>query len=190
MGELNDYRKGLDSHCGIMFENFCEIYADLLLPNALEKLHVAHGAVEQLDALCQICDRSNQKIYLFIDEYDHFTNSLLSNPESLYRYTNETHGEGYLRAFFNKIKAGTYSCIKRCFITGELKRGFPASNMVNPDNFVSLLFYFGMLSIGGLYKGKTKLIIPNLVVQEQLYTYLLSTYNEADKRTAIPIPKR
>ena len=34
-------------------------------------------------------------------------------------------------------------------------------------------------SIGGMYEGKTKLIIPNLVVQEQLYTYLLSTYNEA-----------
>ena len=98
VGELNDYRKGLDSHCGIMFENFCEKYADLLLPSALEKLHAAHGAVEQMDALCQICDRSNQKIYLFIDEYDHFTNSILSNPESLYRYTNETHGEGYLRA--------------------------------------------------------------------------------------------
>ena len=322
VGELNDYRKGLDSHCGIMFENFCEKYADLLLPSALEKLHAAHGAVEQMDALCQICDRSNQKIYLFIDEYDHFTNSILSNPESLYRYTNETHGEGYLRAFFNKIKAGTYSSIERCFITGvspvtmddltsgfnigtnyslspefnelmgfteeevremltyystnspfshsvdelielmkpwydnycfaqkkygkvtmynsnmvlyfvknyildgcvpdnmvednirmdyeklrmlirkdkefahdasiiqtlvkqgyitgELKRGFPASGMTDPDNFVSLLFYFGMLSIGGMYEGKTKLIIPNLVVQEQLYTYLLSTYNEAD----------
>ena len=29
-------------------------------------------------------------------------------------------------------------------------------------------------------KGKTKLTIPNLVVQEQLYTYLLNTYNDAD----------
>ena len=32
------------------------------------------------------------------------------------RYTDETHGEGYLRAFFNKVKAGTYSSIERCFI--------------------------------------------------------------------------
>jgi hypothetical protein len=36
----------------------------------------------------------------------------------LHCYTNETHGEGYLRAFFNKVKARTYSSIERCFITG------------------------------------------------------------------------
>ena len=261
-------------------------------------------------------------MYLFIDEYDHFTNAILADPESLHRYTNETHGEGYLRAFFNKVKAGTYSSIKRCFITGvspvtmddltsgfnigtnysltskfnqmmgftegevremltyystnspfkhsvdeliemmkpwydnycfaqesygettmynsnmvlyfvknyidngkapldmvedniridyeklrmlirkdkefahdasviqtlvsqgfitgELKKGFPATGITNPDNFVSLLYYFGMLTISGMHEGKTKLTIPNLVVQEQLYTYLLNTYNDAD----------
>lgn len=324
VGELDDYRKGLDAHCLTMFDYFCDIYADYLPQGLKEQLDQKHGAVEQFEFLYTECARAGQKIYLFIDEYDHFTNSILSNPESLYRYTNETHGEGYLRAFFNKIKAGTYSSIKRCFITGvspvtmddltsgfnigtnyslssefnelmgfteeevramltyystnspfkhsvdeliglmkpwydnycfaqrkygkvtmynsnmvlyfvknyimdgcvpdnmvednirmdyeklrmlirkdkefahdasiiqtlvkqgyisgELKRGFPASGMVNHDNFVSLLFYFGMLSIGGLYKGKIKLIIPNLVVQEQLYTYLLSTYNEAELR--------
>ena len=47
-----------------------------------------------------------------------FTNAILSDAESLHRYTEETHKEGYLRAFFNKVKAGTDSCIKRCFITG------------------------------------------------------------------------
>lgn len=64
------------------------------------------------------CNKTEQKIYLFIDEYDHFTNAILSDAESLHRYTEETHKEGYLRAFFNKVKAGTDSCIKRCFITG------------------------------------------------------------------------
>ena len=64
------------------------------------------------------CERAGQDIYLFIDEYDHFINAILSDVESLHRYTKETHKEGYLRAFFNKIKSGTYSSIKRCFITG------------------------------------------------------------------------
>lgn len=70
--------------------------------------------------------------------------------------------------------------VSQGFITGELKKGFPAINITHPDNFISLLYYFGMLTISGLYKGKTKLTIPNMVVQEQLYTYLLSTYNDAD----------
>ena len=52
--------------------------------------------------------------------------------------------------------------------------------ITNPDNFVSLLYYFGMLTISGMYEGKTKLTIPNQVVREQIYTYLLSTYDEAE----------
>ena len=83
-----------------------------------EKLDEKSGAVEQLEYLFTECNKTEQKIYLFIDEYDHFTNAILSDAESLHRYTEETHKEGYLRAFFNKVKAGTDSCIKRCFITG------------------------------------------------------------------------
>ena len=70
--------------------------------------------------------------------------------------------------------------VSQGYITGELKKGFPAVNITNPDNFISLLYYFGMLTISGIDKGKTELTIPNLVVQEQLYTYLLNTYNDAD----------
>ena len=322
IGELNNYRQGLDAHCQTMFDYFCDIYADYLPQGIKEKLDEKDGAVEQLEYLYTECQKTNQKIYLFIDEYDHFTNAILSDAGSLHRYTDETHKEGYLRAFFNKVKAGTDSCIKRCFITGvspvtmddltsgfnigtnysltpefnammgfteeevremltyystnspfhhsvdelieiikpwydnycfaeecyggttmynsnmvlyfvknyiqngkaprsmledniridyeklrmlirkdkefahdasiiqtlvsqgfitgELKKGFPAVNITNPDNFVSLLYYFGMLTISGTHKGKTKLTIPNMVVQEQLYTYLLNTYNEAD----------
>ena len=323
VGELHNYRKGLDAHCQTMFDYFCDIYADYLPQGIKEKLDEKEGAVEQFEYLFTECNKTNQRIYLFIDEYDHFTNAILADPESLHRYTNETHGEGYLRAFFNKVKAGTYSSIERCFITGvspvtmddltsgfnigtnyslspkfnemigfteeevrqmltyysttshfnhtvdelldimkpwydnycfaqgrygettmynsnmvlyfvknyldndgkapqnmiesniridyeklrmlirkdkefahdasiiqtlvnqgyitgDLKESFPATNITNPDNFVSLLYYFGMLTISGTHEGKTKLTIPNQVVREQLYAYLLSTYDEAD----------
>lgn len=322
-GALHNYRKGLDDHCRIVFDYFCDVYADYLPEGIKEKMGEKDGAVSQLEYLFTECARVNQKIYLFIDEYDHFTNTILSDANSLYRYIDETHKEGYLRTFFNKVKAGTDSSIKRCFITGvspvtmddltsgfnigtnyslspkfnemmgftesevremlgyysttshfnhsinqlieimkpwydnycfaqecygrttmynsnmvlyfvknyieyngevpkdmiedniridyeklrmlirkdkefahdasiiqtlvsqgyitgELKKGFPAANIIDPDNFVSLLYYFGMLTISGTYRGKAKLTIPNHVVQEQLYTYLLNTYNEAD----------
>lgn len=322
-GELHNYRQGLDAHCNTSFDYFCDIYAEYLPKGIKEVLNEKAGAVEQLDYLYHQCELAGQQIYLFIDEYDHFTNAILSDAESIHRYTEETHKEGYLRAFFNRVKAGTYSSIKRCFITGvspvtmddltsgfnigtnysltpkfnammgftedevremltyystkapfhhtvdelielmkpwydnycfaqecydqptlynsnmvlyfvknyidnngkaprnmiesniridyeklrmlirkdkefahdasiiqtlvsqgyitgELKDGFPAANIVDSDNFVSLLYYFGMLTVNGTYKGKTKLIIPNQVVREQLYTYLLNTYNEAD----------
>ena len=118
VGELHNYRKGLDAHCQTMFDYFCDIYADYLPQGIKEKLDAKEGAIEQFEYLFTECNKTGQRIYLFIDEYDHFTNAILADPESLHRYTNETHGEGYLRAFFNKVKAGTYSSIKRCFITG------------------------------------------------------------------------
>ena len=62
------------------------------------------------------------------------------------------------------------------YIAAELKTGFPARSITDPRNFVSLLYYFGMLSIDGTMDGTTKLIIPNQVVREQLYKYLLETY--------------
>ena len=59
------------------------------------------------------------------------------------------------------------------FVTGTLKKGFPAESINDPDNFISLLFYFGMVTIKGTYRGKTKFVIPNEVVREQIYAYLL-----------------
>ena len=320
--ELNSYRQSLDAHCNTEFNFFCDVYAQYLPEGIKEEMNKKKGAVEQLDYLYKECVKTNQQIYLFIDEYDHFTNKILSEPACLEDYKSETHGTGYLRSFFDTVKAGTDSTIKRCFVTGvspvtmddltsgfnigtnyslspefnemtgfneeevramldyyattcefhhstdelieamkpwydnycfaeecygettmynsnmvlyfvknyiqrgkaprdmvedniridyeklrmlirkdkefahdasiiqtlvsegyvtgELKKGFPAINITNPDNFVSLLYYFGMLTISGTYKGKTKLTIPNQVVREQIYTYLLSTYNEAE----------
>ena len=323
--ELNSYRQSLDAHCNTEFNFFCDVYAQYLPEGIKEEMNKKKGAVEQLDYLYKECIKTNQQIYLFIDEYDHFTNKILSEPSCLEDYKSETHGTGYLRSFFDTVKAGTDSTIKRCFVTGvspvtmddltsgfnigtnyslspefnemtgfneeevramldyyattcqfhhstdelieamkpwydnycfaeqsyggttmynsnmvlyfvdnyirnggymprnmveenirvdynklrmlirkdkefahdastiqtlvqqgyvtgELKTGFPAETVAEPDNFISLLFYFGMLTISGTKRGKTLLTIPNQVVREQLYSYLLDTYNEADLR--------
>ena len=323
--ELNSYRQSLDAHCNTEFNFFCDVYAQYLPEGIKEEMNKKKGAIEQLDYLYKECIKTNQQIYLFIDEYDHFTNKILSEPSCLEDYKSETHGTGYLRSFFDTVKAGTDSTIKRCFVTGvspvtmddltsgfnigtnyslspefnemtgfneeevramldyyattcqfhhstdglieamkpwydnycfaeqsyggttmynsnmvlyfvdnyirnggymprnmveenirvdynklrmlirkdkefahdastiqtlvqqgyvtgELKTGFPAETVAEPDNFTSLLFYFGMLTISGTLEGETKLTIPNQVVREQLYSYLLDTYNEADLR--------
>ena len=62
---------------------------------------------------------ANQKVYLIIDEYDNFANSLLSRNEN--DYISLTHGDGFFRLFFNILKAhtsGNNSPIERIFITG------------------------------------------------------------------------
>ena len=320
---LDDYKDGLDNHCSLVFNFFCDIYAHILPANTKEGLEKLTDAVSQLRFLCQKCQEVGKKIYLFIDEYDNFTNMILAHEEHLMRYRNQTHGEGYLRQFFNTIKGAAGNSLGRVFVTGvtpvtmdnltsgfnigtnyslssdfnemtgfteeevrkmldyygsvlpfnhttdelikvmkpwydnycfaeerygettmynsmmvlyfvdnyidyeyqitkkmvetniridydkmrmlirhdkefahdasiiqqlvtqgfvigTLNENFPAERINDPDNFLSLLFYFGMVTIDGTYKGETKFIIPNEVVRDQMYTYLLDTYKEND----------
>ena len=319
--DLGNYRSALDAHCRTEFTILCDRYSSLLPSNLKENLMKEDGAVKQLDILYKVANEVGLKIYLFIDEYDHFTNHILSDAARLNEYKGETHGTGYLRTFFDTIKAGTDSSIERVFITGvspvtlddltsgfnigtnysldydfnemvgfteeevremltyygkyhkfnhtvdelieimkpyydnycfcedaygettmynsnmvlsfmfkyidnrcrlpkrmleenirvdynklrmlirkdkefahdasiiqtlvskgyvtgELKEGFPAEDIANNDNFLSLLYYFGMVTIGGFYRGKPKFVIPNEVVREQVYTYLLDNYHD------------
>ena len=320
---IDDYQKGLDSHCNIMFNHCCSIYSHLLPPDTKAEMNKKEGAIEQLAILCQKASETGQKIYLFIDEYDNFTNMILANEEHLMRYRKQTHGEGYLRRFFNTIKGfadgalgrvfvtgvspvtmddltsgfnigtnyslsprfnemtgfteeevrdmlGYYasvlsfnhtvdelilkmkpwydnycfaeevygkttmynsvmvlyfldnyinnecdipskmvetnirvdydkirmlirhdksfshdasiiqSLVTKGYVTGALNENFPAERINDPDNFLSLLFYFGMVTIDGTYHGSTKFVVPNEVVRDQMFTYLLDTYREND----------
>lgn len=320
---LDDYKNGLDNHCSLVFNFFCDIYAHILPTDTKEGLQQEPDAISKLWFLCQKCQEVGKKIYLFIDEYDDFTNMILAHEEHLVRYRNQTHGEGYLRQFFNTIKGAAGNSLGRLFVTGvtpvtmdnltsgfnigtnyslspdfnemtgfteeevremldyygsvlpfnhttdelikvmkpwydnycfaedrygettmynsvmvlnfvdnyirsnyqvpkkmvetniridydklrmlirhdkefahdasiiqqlvtqgfvigTLNENFPAERINDPDNFLSLLFYFGMVTIDGTYKGETKFIIPNEVVRDQMYTYLLDTYKEND----------
>ena len=319
--DLDNYRSALDAICNTEFNYFCDVYEQYLPKGIKEEMNKKNGCVEQLDHLYREARKTDAKIYLFIDEYDHFTNHILSDAARLDEYKGETHGTGYLRTFFDTIKSGTDSSIERVFITGvspvtlddltsgfnigtnysldygfnqmvgfteeevrdmltyysqhyefhhtvdelieimkpfydnycfsekaygettmynsnmvlyflfkyidnrcripkdppdnntrwdynkrrmlirkdkefahdasiiqtlvskgfvtgELKEGFPAEDIARNDNFVSLLYYFGMVTIGGIHRGKPKFVIPNEVVREQVYTYLLDNYHD------------
>ena len=123
---------------------------------------------------------SNMVLY-FVDNYTRYGKMPRNMIESNTRIDYEK-----LRMLIRKDKEFAHDAsiiqtlVSQGYITGELKENFPAANIADPDNFVSLLYYFGMLTISGTHEGKTKLTIPNQVVREQLYTYLLNTYHEAD----------
>lgn len=53
--------------------------------------------------------------------------------------------------------------------------------MTDVSNFKSLLFYFGLLSIKGVdMMGRPILHVPNLVVREQLFNFLIQGYARHD----------
>ena len=115
---LDNYKKGLDAHCNNKFNSFCSRYAHLLSPDIKEEMNQKEDAVAQLGFLCDKCAETGLKIYLFIDEYDHFTNQILVHKEHETRYREQTHGEGYLRHFFDTIKGAAGDSLGRVFVTG------------------------------------------------------------------------
>ena len=322
-GDLDGYKARMDGYCRIQFQGFVDDYADRLPADAMEKLMAEEGAANQLAALIKLCTKTDQQMYLFIDEYDHFTNAILSDAARERDYKAETHGTGAFRAFFDAIKSAAVGSVKRLFVTGvspvtmddltsgfnigtnytahpkfnamvgfteqevremldyyrqhypfrhttdelieairpwydnycfaeeclgesllfnsdmvlyflynyrdnngrfpskmldsnirtdysklrmlirkdrgfehdasiiqhivetggitaELKDSFPAEQITNPDNFVSLLYYFGMLTIAGSSIKGVKFRIPNQTVREQIYNYLTETYRDND----------
>ena len=64
------------------------------------------------------------------------------------------------------------------YIDTTIETTFPAIEMINPNMFVSLLFYYGMLTIGGTALDKLHLVVPNLNVWEQYYRFLFDQYQD------------
>lgn len=83
-----------------------------------------------------------------------------------------------------KGESPNFSIIKEIIETGQtttlINRSFPADEMTNPANFKSLLYYFGLLTISDVQEGRPLLAIPNQTVREQMYTYLIECYQQAD----------
>ena len=63
-------------------------------------------------------------------------------------------------------------------IVANIEETFPARALTNPDIFVSLLFYYGMLTIKGTFGDQLVLGIPNNNVRKQYYNYLIELYQE------------
>ncbi len=79
---------------------------------------------------------------------------------------------------------GNFSELKKIIETGEteceLKPGFPLEHLLEPDNFISLLYYFGLLTITG-NKGEYQILrIPNMTVRKLMYGYMRDAYRDTD----------
>ena len=69
-------------------------------------------------------------------------------------------------------------------IVAEVLPSFPAYQLIRPRMFVSLLFYYGMLTIKGMRGARPILSIPNNNVRMQYYNFLMEEY---DRRCRIEV---
>ena len=77
----------------------------------------------------------------------------------------------------------------------ELQPSFPLERLAERDNFLSLLYYFGLLSIREVLGGATVLGIPNRTVRQLLYGFLRDAYRDMglfslDAHRLLPLLRR
>ena len=77
---------------------------------------------------------------------------------------------------------GNFDLLRHVIAEGEteadLSLSFPLEELDDPENFLSLLYYFGLLSIRGVSGGTTRLGIPNQTVRRLMYGYLRGAYRD------------
>jgi hypothetical protein len=118
--EPEKLESSFESYCQGVFEEFLSKYEDTFTPEILSKLNSLPTITDRLNRLFGYGFSHDLRLCILIDEYDNFTNTILS-VHGQKAYHDLTHGAGFLRHFFNVLKAGTTgsgSSLARLFITG------------------------------------------------------------------------
>ena len=117
--QVDKIQENFDFYCSTVIHQFCRCYARWIPEAIASELLQADSAHKKLEVLIGM-RRPEHSIYILIDEYDNFTNTIISEHGSD-RYHALTHGSGAFRDFFSALKAGTSgsgSPMARLFITG------------------------------------------------------------------------
>ena len=63
-------------------------------------------------------------------------------------------------------------------VAAQIRPGFPLERLAEPEHFISLLHFFGLLSIRGGSPGTPELAIPNQTVKRLMYAFLRDGYRD------------
>ena len=127
---------------------FLSAYAQFFTPTQIQEVMgqpTPEGIVKTIFGLVQ-SNKIPHKIYLLIDEYDHFANELLSFD--MPRFKNDVSKNGFVRKFYESLKTATgEGIVDRIFITGvspvtldSLTSGFNITS-----NITTNILFHGMM---------------------------------------------
>ncbi len=118
-GSAEEVKKALFNHINVRINGFYNFYnyKGFEIPNIEIN---REDALYSIDSLVGAIRRTQYPVYLLIDEYDNFANTIMMGVQSIgKRYEALVHDEGPLRTFFKAVKSSTSgSMFDRVFITG------------------------------------------------------------------------
>ena len=117
---LETLRERFEGYCDMVIRNALERNADLFPGEAIRRILAPPGVDGKLGELFAYTGRHGVPLYVLIDEYDNFANTVLAHHGET-AYESLTHGGGFYRNFFATLKAGAGESgggLERLFITG------------------------------------------------------------------------
>ncbi len=112
-GDIEGLEENFNGYCGAMLDNYVDIYRASYSEAFVKKVQATPKATDKLNLINIEAKKLRLRQYLFIDEYDNFTNTVL-NEQGEKVYWAMTHAEGFYRDIFKKFKGN----FERIFITG------------------------------------------------------------------------
>lgn len=112
-GDYEHLEQNFDSYCGFCFDSFMRRYKEYYGEEVLQQVYAEKLSHNKLAIIQKNAAEKGYSLYLIIDEYDNFTNTVLNElGEEVYHAM--THASGFFRDYFKKFK-GSFDKI---FMTG------------------------------------------------------------------------
>jgi len=172
-GTIDELKDNFDDYCGIKLDGFAQQYEHLFYDGFAKDMKQRDWATKKLNFLGDRAKFYNVPLYLIIDEYDNFTNTVL-NQHGQDIYTGLTHGEGFYRDIFKIFKPN----FERVLMLGvspvtmdDLTSGYNiATNITARGAFNHMLGFsedevrlmFRYYTEAGLLKGDTEAMLQEM----------------------------
>ena len=116
---LETLEEYFEEYCQLRLRAALERNPDLFPEAALRRILAPDAISGQLNELFSHAADHDVPLYVLVDEYDNFANTVLAHHGEA-AYQSLTHGGGFYRSFFATLKAGTEEDggIERLFLTG------------------------------------------------------------------------
>ena len=118
--EVRKVQCDFDSYASLCCDTFARKYANRLPDGLVGRILAASGCTEKLNEIFLGMRSASDRLYVLIDEYDNFTNTILAES-GLNAYNDLCHGDGFFKQFFTILKTatgGVNAPVTRLFVTG------------------------------------------------------------------------
>ena len=112
-GSIDKLEENFNMYLRVKLDGFMRVYQEFYLEDFKERFFKSDSGTEKLALLQDETAAKSIPLYLIIDEYDNFTNTVL-NEQGEKVYWAITHADGFYRDVFKKFKG----MFERIFITG------------------------------------------------------------------------